>query len=311
MSKKFEVEEEKKEGTGNKGEVDSALIVDKIADSDSDSDVELEELSPEILESLGGVRRRYESEKELSKALAKAGLGDLRITLVEGRPYKVMPSDQHNEFTTQYVNEFIDWRMNFWGKWGTCSGTHKIHLSNGNSRDPDLSFWGYPRCNANCTKPIVAGSIPDVVIQFSWKNKMWYEENALDDMMTKGLEREEGSLSATRPNVGYLIKVRFSKKRTLAGATKGGKTQDMTGLDIYRLANGTTLADARDPNNDHATFMQYTPGGQDYLIIIKPEDIGITGFAALLCGTYTQKASEVFAHMDATHKNRQALGLAT
>ena len=165
MSEKFEVEEEKKEGTGNKGEVDSALLIEDKSALDSDSDVELEELSPEILESLGGFRR-YESEEELRNALDKAGLGDLRIALVGGRPHKVLPSDQHNEFTTQYVNEFNDWRMNFWGKWGTCSATHKMHLFNGNSRDPDLSFWGYPRCNPNCTKPIGAGSIPDVVIGF-------------------------------------------------------------------------------------------------------------------------------------------------
>ena len=39
---------------------------------------------------------------------------------------------------------------------------------------------------------------------------MWYEEEVLDDMMTKGLEKEAGAVSTTRPSVGYLIKVRFS-----------------------------------------------------------------------------------------------------
>ena len=73
---------------------------------------------------------------------------------------------------------------------------------------------------------------------------MWYKEKALNDMMTKGLEQEGGTLSTTRPTVGYLIKVRFSKKRMLAGAIKGDKTQDMLGLDIYRLSHGTTVADA-------------------------------------------------------------------
>ena len=57
----------------------------------------------------------------------------------------------------------------------------------------------------------------------------------------------------------------------------------MAGLDIYRLAQGTTLAIARDPNNNNATFMQYTPGGQDFLIGIKP---GYAGFSTLLCGTF-------------------------
>lgn len=309
MSKKLDVQEEKKEGIGNKGEVDSELVEDG-SGSDSDSDIELEELSPEILELLGG-DRRYKSDDEFREALDKAGLGDLRIVLVKGRPYKVMPSGQHNQFTTRHAADFNRWAWKFSGTWGVCSATSKIFLSNGYSRDPDLSFWGYPRCDPSCAEPIVENSIPDVVIQFSWKNKMYYEENALDDMMTLGLEEEKGSLSARRPNVGYLIKVRFSKKRKLAGARKGDKTQDMAGLDIYRLVHGTTLANARDPNNNDATFMQYTPGGQDVLIVIKPEDLGITGFSSLLCGNYTLKASEIFARMDFLHKNRQARGLAT
>jgi hypothetical protein len=226
---------------------------------------------------------------------------------VEGKPYQLMPGHQHNSFTTNYVNEFVL----YFRKWGTCSGTHKIELSAGNSRDPDLSYWGYPRCNPKCTEPLIEDSIPDVVIQFSWKNKMWYEEKALDDMMTKGLEQEKGPLSTTRPRVGYLIKVRFSKKRTLVGAIKGDKTQDMVGLDIYRLSHGTTLDDARDSSNNDAEFMPYTPGGQEILIVIKPGDLGITGFAAMLCGSYTLKVSEVFAKMEAYHKNRQSRGLAT
>ena len=297
MRKKSNFEEEKKEGTWNKSA------------TDSDSDEELEEFSPEILEVLGD--RRYESEEELRKALAEAGVSDLRVVLVDGKPYKIIPGHQHNKFTTKYVNEFGDWRKNYWGKWGTCSGTHKIHLSNGNSRDPDLSFWGYPRCNPECTEPLIEDAIPDVVIQFSWKNKMWYEEKALNDMMTKGLEQEEGTLSTTRPRVGYMIKVRFSKKRVLAGAIKGDKTQDMLGLDIYRLSHGTTLADARDPTNNDAEFMQYAPGGQEILIVIKPEDLGVTGFSALLCGSYRLKASDIFGQMEVYHKNRQARGLAT
>ena len=305
MSERSEFEEEKKEA-GNKSTVDS----DEEIVTDSDSDEELEELSPEILALLGG-DRRYKSEEELREALDEAGVGDMRVLLVEGKPYKIIPAHQHNQFTTEYVNEFGDWRKNYWGKWGTCSGTNKIQLSNGKSRDPDLSFWGYHRCNPECTRPLIEDAIPDVVIQFSWKNKMWYEEKALDDMMNKGLEQEGGSLSTTRPRVGYLIKVRFSKKRVLVGAIKGDKTQDMVGLDIYRLSHGTTLADARDPNKNDAEFMQYTPGGQEILIVINPQDLGVAGFSAVLCGSFTLKASAIFGQMEAYHKNRQSRGLAT
>ena len=85
----------------------------------------------------------------------------------------------------------------------------------------------------------------------------------------------------------------------------------MVGLDIYRLSHGTKLADARDPINNDAEFMQYAPGGQEILIVTKPEALGITGFSSLLCGSYTTKASKIFAEMEAYHKNRQARGLAT
>jgi hypothetical protein len=145
-------------------------------------------------------------------------------------------------------------------------------------------------------------SIPDVIVQFSWKNKMGFEEQALDDIMTK----EGGSLSMTRPRVGYLIKVKFSKKRTLAGDKK---TQDMEGLDIYRLSHGTTVADARDPTNSSVELMHYTPGGPEIFIVIKAKDLGITGLFALLCGDYVIKASKIYSEMDAYHKNRQARGL--
>ena len=158
----------------------------------------------------------------------------------------------------------------------------------------------------------MADVIPDAVIQFSWQNKKWNEEKALDDIMNKGLDRECGSLSITLPRVGYLIKVKFSKKRTLNEAIKGNKTQDMVGLDIYRLSHGTTLADARDSTNNDAQFMEYIPGGPEILVIIKPEDLGITGFfASLMCGSYTIKASKLFSDMDAYHKVRQGRGLAT
>jgi hypothetical protein len=111
--------------------------------------------------------------------------------------------------------------------------------------------------------------------------------------------------------LGYLIKVKFSRKRRLEGAIKGSETQDMVGLDIYRLPHGTTIADARDPNNPNASHWYYVPGGPECLITITPGDLGITGFWALVCGEYTIKASDVFEEMQKFHRERQARGLAT
>ena len=155
------------------------------------------------------------------------------------------------------------------------------------------------------------GAIPDVVIQFSWKNKKTYEEGAIDDMMNKGLEVDGGALSTIRPRLGYLIKVRFSKKRTLAGAMKDSKTQDMEGLDIYRLSHGTTIADACDANNANAEHWRYFPCGPEVFISITPQDLGITGFWAVLCGEYKIKASHLFREMQEYQTDRQSAGLAT
>lgn len=305
----IKAEEEKKEGSEKVVRGNDTGSEDGDGNETDSEDEELEDLPPEIAERLGD--SLFDSEKELQDALVEAGIGDLPVVLVKGKPRLVMPSHQHNKFTTKYVTNFQYWTNGRWGKWGCCSGTHKIDLSNGKTRDPDLSYWGYSRCDPTCQEPLVEDSIPDVVIQFSWQNKMWYEEKALDDMMTLGLEKEGGALSTARPIMGYLIKVRFSKKRTLNGAIKGKKTQDMEGLDIYRLSHGTTLADARNPTNQNAELLKYTPNGQEVMIVIRPVDLDITGVSAMLCGEYTIRASEIFSQMERYQKSRQVRGLAT
>ena len=155
------------------------------------------------------------------------------------------------------------------------------------------------------------GSLPHVVIQFSWKNPQKYEDDAIDDMMNRAIEEDSGVLSTTLPTLGYLMKVKFSKKRTLQGGKKGSKTQDMEGLDIYRLPHGTTIADARDPDNPNASLYHYVPTGPEYLIRITPGDLGITGFWAMVCGDYTIKASHLFEKMNKYHQELQGEPLAT
>ena len=307
--------EEKKEGAeeiGSNGEEISGDGNEEEDDDDAAKDVveELEDLPPEIADKIGK-ERCFESEEELQSALEEAGVGDLPVVLIEGKPRLVMPSDHHNEFTGRYNEDFLlGWAKN---RWGTSRATHKIHLSNGRSRDPDLSFWGYPRCvrdHKGRLRP-VPGSVPDVIIQFSWQNKAQYEEDAINDMMNRALDEDHGSMSAILPTLGYLIKVRFSRKRTLPGAIKGSKTQDMEGLDIYRLSHGTTVADARDPNNSNAQHWRYVPGGQEVVIAITPQELGITGVWSWLCGEYKIKASIIFDEMQQYHQQRQMKGLAT
>jgi hypothetical protein len=193
-------EDENKDGAEVAGGIDEKGG-EEVSESEDDECEELVVLPPEITKLLGeGDRDRvYESEEELEGVLAEAGVGDLRVVLVGGKPRLVIRSDQHNAITSEYVSEFTWWGK---GRWGFCSGTHKIHLPEGKSRDPDLSYWGYPRCIKNddgSLKPTDSDSIPDVVIQFSWQNNKQYEVDAIDDMMNKGLESDHGAQSTTRP----------------------------------------------------------------------------------------------------------------
>jgi len=65
----------------------------------------LVDLPPEITTLVGG-DRVYESEEALQKALEEAGVGDLRVVLVDGKSRLVRPSDQHNAFTSAYDKDF-------------------------------------------------------------------------------------------------------------------------------------------------------------------------------------------------------------
>lgn len=307
-------EEEKKdaaEAPGRMGRIGEVVGDEK--DIDSDEEEELVDLPPEVAKALG--EKVFQSEEELVEALETAGFGDLPVLLVNGNPRLKMPSDQHNTFTTQYAIHFVDFcKSGTTGRWGCCSGTHKIHLPHGKSRHPDLSYWGYPRCSANDDGPLFPanrGSIPDVIIQFSWKNTRGYEEDAIDDMMNNGLEKDHGPLSMTHPRVGYLIKVKFSKKRTLAGAIKGSRTQDLAGLRIFRLKHGTTINDAESGSSPDAEAWDYFPGGPERFIVISPQDLGISGMWALLFGEYKIRMSKVFQDMKEYHMQRQSDGLAT
>ena len=296
--------EEKKEGFGEAAEeIGDKLLGDSDDESgEEDEDEEVVNLPSELAAKLD---KTYATEEDLQSSLNNAGIGDLPVVLVNGQPRLMMPSDQHNTFTSKYVNHFANWSKL---KWGYSSGTHKIHLSNGESRDPDLSYWGFPRCSRDSEgqlEPTDLGSVPDVIIQFSWKNTKAYEGKAINDMMTQSLEKDHGALSLTRPAVGYLIKVKFSRKRPLPGAIKGSLTQDIAGLDIYRLPHGTTIADAESATNGAEKWTYSPGGGQDRAIVITPAELGITGIWAFVCGDYKISVSEIYKKINKYQKDRQ------
>ena len=305
-SEKTTNEEEKKHeelgGFESKGE-------DEDKDEDKDeTDDEVTLLTPQLASIFGD--HSFGTEDSLHQFMDEKGIGDLRIVLVDGKPRLVMPTDQHNSFTSKHVFKFAVLH----GKWGYVSGTHNVHLSTNSRREPDVSFFGYVRCMRDKNGVLELkdkGAVPDVIIQFSWKNKRGYEEEAMDDMMNLSLENERGTLSRDRPRVGYLIKVRFSKKRPLPGSIKGTNTQDLEGLDIFRLPHGTTVNDAMNGNNGASKWAYFPSTGLDDEIHIRPQDLGITGFWSVFWGGYRVKVSEIFDEMNSFHKARQSQGLAT
>ena len=270
-------------------------------------DEELGDLPEDVWDSLP--KKSYDTEKELLSDLDAAGCGDLPVVLVGNKPRLITPSDQHNVFTGEYNTHFeYQWAKN---RWGRSSSTTKIHLANGRSRDPDLSYWGYPRCVCDKKGNLhpIWGTVPDVIIQFSWKNTRKYEIDAINDIMNKAKEDQSaGAASLTRPRLGYLIKVRFSKKRKLVGGNL--ETQDMVGLDIYRIPHGATVRNAIDQTNN-AQHWRYEPGDPEILITITPQDLGISGIWAWYCGNYVLKASDIFTDMEEYHQERQRRGLPT
>jgi hypothetical protein len=270
--------------------------------TDEGKDEELEELP----EKLADLRETYfDSDRALLHELEKRGFGDLRVVLVDGYERLITPSNQHCWFTQYYVLDF----QSKCGNWGLCSGTCKVHLSNGCSREPSISYWGYPRCDKHPRAGVPCflrrSPVPDVVIQFSWGNGFNYEKHTIEDMLSKGLEREGGQLSMDLPRLGYLIKIRFQDKRTTAGQV----VKDVIGLDIYRLPHGTTVKQALDPNDPSAEYWRYEPGDAEVLISIGYVDLGIPPTLSSHHDTckssygekYTMKASEIYENLSEFH----------
>lgn len=132
---------------------------------------------------------------------------------------------------------------------------------------------------------------------------------AIDDLMCYGLDREGGRVSQQYPRLGYLIKVKMSRKRTLAG---GIKTYDLKGVHIYRQPHGTTMADAEASRNG-AESWYYCPTdpqfSREVVITITAGDIGITGLEAWyfekIVGNSELKISYIFLAMNLNQIARQ------
>lgn len=283
-------------------------------DGEEESDFHV--LPSDVAALVGGADRRYKDEKELQEVFDQNGLGDLNVVLVDGEARLVMVKHQHNLFTSEYLQDLIESH----GKWMKISGTNHVEIGvqgEKRIRQPDLNFWSYKRLvyDAIAKKKILPtdSEIPDVVVQFSWRNTKGYERGAIDDLMRYGLDREGGQVSQQYPRLGYLIKVKMSRKRTLVG---GIMTYDLEGVHVYRQPHGTTMADAEASRNG-AKSWYYCPTdpqfSREVVVTITAGDIGITGLEAWYfektVGNIELKISDVFSRMNHNQIKRQNRGL--
>ena len=272
---------------------------------DSDSEPEDPRFSkfedlPEELEFLRA--RVFDTQDELLNELERLGFGDLRVILDDdGKAYLFIPSDNHNEATSEVVRKFNKWAAD----WKGCvTGEHNAIIDQSypitptpkkqrRLRQPDVSFWGFPKCGRTANGPLKPkpahppSNFPklnlDVVIQFCWRNKKSYEYEALNDMMIRTATVPKD----TPPRLGYLIKVRFETSRSKAG------------FDIYKVPHGATIADAENSRNG-AQKLTYNVGEQDVVITIAPADLGIptAGFwnslRGMFCGDFKISMKELY-----------------
>lgn len=216
------------------------------------------------------------------------------------------PTDQHDRFTSRTIFKFASRH----GQFGCVTGTHNVHLSLTNDfrhQEPDISFFGAPRCTEGKDGdlgPHDDGAVPNVVIQFSWRNKRGCEEDATAEMMNDAVDIKRGPKRVTCPRVGFLIKVRFKKKQTFQNALKRSKAQDMGGLDLHWLPHDTTVDDAINGTGG-ASKVTYVPGGPDHHIDITTQDLGFPGAPPVAWNGFQIQMSLTFVEMDTHHKKRQ------
>ena len=128
--------EEKKES-----EVESKSVAkEEEEEEENEEDEEVRLLSSELAALFGD--QSFETDASLQEFMHEKGIGDFRIILRHGKPCQVIPTDQHNTFTTDYVSEFASLHGR---RWGCATGTHNVHIGPTNShREPDTGhgfFW--------------------------------------------------------------------------------------------------------------------------------------------------------------------------
>jgi hypothetical protein len=240
--------------------------------------------SVDSIDDLGDLH--FESLDELYDKLVELGLSDSKYKLdING--FAVMPGKRHNRGTRHLGKQLEIWNRGWFGSWGQVSNDNLMQVpgltptGRQKQREPDVAFWGYPRCDK------IAGNLvakdrpddvdfdvdPDVVFQFSDGNTSAKEEEAINLIMVGGIGGNDG------PRVGYLFKLQRDAGKPV-------------GIDIYKVPRGRTLGDAINQANGatHVVYMHNQP--HDECIAISPEEMGIDGMWAKVCPSFKLSMKE-------------------
>ncbi|KAG7369636.1 hypothetical protein IV203_027382 [Nitzschia inconspicua] len=284
------MEEEKKDQSLEKVEAGEAI---KRRDDGAEDDSDFGDYT-ELPKELRGLKdRTFEFEEELEAELVSRGFEDIPVILdpSTGKARLRMTTGAHNLVTNRYVKKF----ERIWGGQATAvDGTTNVFIQPAApgrkiyARQPDIAFWGPDKIVTimedgvaitepkNLAVPLkrhksrdqVERVNPDVVFLFSWTKADKYEEEAINDMMNRAVVTPTTNPNNSAPRLGYLLKVRLSSKRLEDDRKK------LLRMDIYRIPRGATVQDAIARQNG-ATKQTYTPGGNDVVMTITAQDLGI------------------------------------
>lgn len=205
-----------------------------------------------------------------------------------------MPDPEHNRGT-----DFIRLKLNryskrWFGDWRFCSPDNVQQINqltpSGRTakREPGVNFWNFEKCVKSGGEMKVrtrAGTKfaldPDLFFHFSWGNSERKEFAAMNDLLTLG-----GVGPGNQgPRVGFLIKVR----------RVGG---DNVGIDVYKVYNGRTVADALAQTHGCTHTYYDHAAGNDVKLVIPAADFGFTGLLQSFFPTFKLSLQELWEYAE-------------
>lgn len=286
-------------GTGSKKEEDSPnsdttglTVASSTADG---ADLELKQSAsevreePGILGKVGDVEdnvpkeikdKTYQSSEEFCKDLEKYGLQDCKHIALDsdGKACWKMVASQFHKAAVNAIEKAVEKAEVV--VYTDKEPTFQVEGSHGGlvvEKEPDLAIWGTGRIAdgepavvsiSNGPKRLRATMDPNVIIEFSWTNKLPKEISKFNEQMNKHMHA--GSLG--KVEVGFLIKTIPLLDNSYPGRHDSEQEiieKPICGFDVFKARAGETVGD------DSDRHLTYRVGNEDSSVIeISGKDLG-------------------------------------